>query len=182
MSDKPVKSYNHILIPTQKEARRKVLFENSSAQKAENGMFVVAPCSSVDDSKRIAGKTPKDEGKASAGTTGANATADLVSSVTTKGGANRMTGGNYAEKYKEKQIQNVKAAEAKKVKEIDSLATGQQTAEEMTQRGRASQLNNQISAWKAKLGSGEMDDAAVQANIQQLEREYFTIDYKYRPQ
>lgn len=89
--------------------------------------------------------------------------------------------GDYTKKYLEKKLAEKKEAEAKTQAEEKRIRDGRDTPEEKMLRGNAQSLHDQLMGWKSKQGTGEMDEATVQANIKQVEQQLYSIDEKYRP-
>ncbi len=63
---------------------------------------------------------------------------------------------------------------------VEELAKTE-TEEEQQLRIRARWLLDQIFIWKQKMGTGEYDDGVVTHHVQMYEREYYGIEYRFRP-
>ncbi len=88
---------------------------------------------------------------------------------------------NYQKIYWKKKAESKKIQEKEANEESEKKRLEKETPEEMALRGRAISLRDEMNGWKAKVGTGEYDDSTIQANIDQLERNFYGIDFKYRP-
>ncbi|MFA6280642.1 MAG: hypothetical protein WC612_07660 [Bdellovibrionales bacterium] len=88
---------------------------------------------------------------------------------------------NYQTTYWKKKAATHKEQEREAQEERERIRQGKETPEESLLRTRALSLRDEMNAWKARSGTGEYDEGTIQANIDQLERDFYGIDFKYRP-
>lgn len=88
---------------------------------------------------------------------------------------------DYQKTYWKKKTEAHQEQEKKAREEAAPFKQGQAVAEEAQLRGRAIFFRDEMNGWQSKIGTGEYDDSVIQANIDQLEREFYGIDFKYRP-
>ncbi len=85
---------------------------------------------------------------------------------------------NYLKKKQEKVGSKDQANPIDKKKEVENEIEKQK---DVQQRSRAQWLQEQIFTWKRKLNTGEFEDTVIHANITIYEREFYSIDQRYRP-
>jgi len=86
---------------------------------------------------------------------------------------------DYTKAYLIKRLKQQQETKAKQKDNSAEKALEEQKA--VTVRARARWLQEQIFIWKRKIGTGEYDEAVIIANISIYEREFYGIEYRYRP-
>ncbi|HAX91586.1 MAG TPA: hypothetical protein DCY07_05170 [Rhodospirillaceae bacterium] len=174
--------FNHLFIPTPRPPKKSTRIDKihfrmdpwskrqSRSDENSEPRFEILAAGSI--------KSPTAKTKAAAAAAGPSKAQDAGEAHPAGG---RASEDNYMVKYQQNKQETQKAQAAKVKAENAAKAQGKETLKETMDRGRATQLFDQIQGWKSKAGTGEYDEATIQGNVNSLESEFYGIDEKYRP-
>ncbi len=185
IDEQPTASFNHLMIPLPRLLKLKGILDHlkipKSFRKKKKGghqflPIMESPFEVLATSKM---KPLKKQEKERSPKTSMSAQSENIETTTKEDPVSQKK--DYQSTYWKKKAEIHKMQQKEANEELERKRQGKETPEESLLRTRALSLRDEITVWKARIGTGEYDEGTIQANIDQLERDFYGIDFKYRP-